>query len=323
MDSGTTTMNDNTSDQHSRKNNTLVGLIAIALWSTSVAIIRSTSEQIGPFLAAACVYIIAGILLIAYDYFISHKALNLSGARTHHIVIAGFLFALYVLCLYTSISLALDRTQVLEIALVNYLWPTLTLALSTIIQKNRSSWVLVIGVLLATYGVFLSINHQVSDAWFVNLDNFYTNPAPYGIALLGAASWALYSNLNRKWFNNIINSGVAIFMIASGVLLFALSFVSEHAVSWSTILAVEILYLSISIALAYAFWDLGTRKGSLVVIASASYVIPFFSTLVSSVYLDVIAGPRLWISCALITIGAFICRYAIREEGPRAPYNVE
>jgi hypothetical protein len=38
------------------------GLAAIVLWSTTIAVARSLSEQTSPLTAGACVYLIGGVL---------------------------------------------------------------------------------------------------------------------------------------------------------------------------------------------------------------------------------------------------------------------
>ena len=45
---------------------TLYGFIAILLWSSTIALVRSISERIGPLTAGAAVYIIGGIISICY-----------------------------------------------------------------------------------------------------------------------------------------------------------------------------------------------------------------------------------------------------------------
>ena len=43
---------------------TLIGLIAIVLWSTMVGLIRGVSEGLGPVGGAAAIYSLSGLLLI-------------------------------------------------------------------------------------------------------------------------------------------------------------------------------------------------------------------------------------------------------------------
>ncbi|HDI5926569.1 TPA: EamA family transporter, partial [Escherichia coli] len=47
-----------------RQKATLIGLIAIVLWSTMVGLIRGVSEGLGPVGGAAAIYSLSGLLLI-------------------------------------------------------------------------------------------------------------------------------------------------------------------------------------------------------------------------------------------------------------------
>jgi drug/metabolite transporter (DMT)-like permease len=68
----------------------------------------------------------------------------------------------------------------------------------------------------------------------------------------------------------------------------------------------EIAFLALATALAYVFWDIAMRDGDVVLVASCSYLTPFFSTVVSCVYLSVWPGPSLWVGCLLIIVGSFL-----------------
>jgi drug/metabolite transporter (DMT)-like permease len=76
----------------------------------------------------------------------------------------------------------------------------------------------------------------------------------------------------------------------------------------------ELLFIAIVPALlGYVFWDKAMRRGNVVLLASFSYLIPFPSTVVSCLYLSVPAGPSLWVACALVIGGAFMCRCSISD----------
>ena len=76
----------------------------------------------------------------------------------------GSLFVLYMLALYLALGLAAGRRQVLEIGLMNYLWPAFTLLLAPVVLKKKAGLILIPGTLLALAGVFLVLTsgHSVS-----------------------------------------------------------------------------------------------------------------------------------------------------------------
>jgi len=66
--------------------------------------------------------------------------------------------------------------------------------------------------------------------------------------------------------------------------------------------------------LAYILWDLAMRKGDIVFVAACSYFTPFFSTLLSCIYLQVSAGLTLWLGCGLIVAGSLLSWASVSEK---------
>ena len=55
------------------------------------------------------------------------------------------------------------------------------------------------------------------------------------------------------------------------------------------------------------------RRGDIVLVAAASLFTPLLSTLVSTLYLGVRPEPRIWLGCAMIIVGAILCKSQVRE----------
>ena len=68
-------------------------------------------------------------------------------------------------------------------------------------------------------------------------------------------------------------------------------FLPEQGV-WGIGVAAEVAFLALATALAYVFWDIAMQEGDVVLVASCSYLTPFFSTGVSCMYLRVVAKPQ-------------------------------
>jgi drug/metabolite transporter (DMT)-like permease len=103
------------------------GAVAVLLWSTTVAIARSLSEQLGPVTAAATVYSISGIIAVAALLCGNRSGRRIVRLPARYLVGCGALFVGYMLLLFLAIGWAGKRQQVLELGLLNYLWPILTL----------------------------------------------------------------------------------------------------------------------------------------------------------------------------------------------------
>ena len=182
-----------------RVSGTLAGLAAILLWSATIALARSVSESLGPLTAAAVVYLVAGAASLgrfACRPRLFRQVMRLPG---RYLLGCGTLFAVYMIALFLAVGLAEDRSQVLEVGLVNYLWPALTILLSVAILGKTAGLLLVPGTLLALAGVVLVMTQRASVSWQSLSANVASNPAAYALALAAACSWALYSNLTRRW----------------------------------------------------------------------------------------------------------------------------
>ena len=287
-----------------------MGLVAIVLWSSSVAFIRTLSEQMGPFSTIAFSYLFAGGVAVAATASTPGGLHRLGRQPPRYLWGCGALFVTYTACFCLSVGLAADRSQVLEVGLVNYLWPSLTLLLSLPIQGHRARWPLVPGMVAASAGVVIATAQAGGLSLAGLLANARANAVPYGLALTGAVAWALYSNLARRWGGPA--SGAPLFLVASGLAVLPLRFVFGETTSWSPRLAGEFLYMSLIVTVAaYVFWDRAMRKGNMVLVAAFSYFTPLLSTVVTALYLAVVPGPWIWIACALVVAGAAICQLSI------------
>ncbi len=297
--------------QPSRPRCTAFGFTAIVLWSTTVAFARSVSEAVGLLTSASLIYLIGGALALG------HQALRggLSGMRSlgaRYLLGCGGLFVVYIVSLYLGLGLAVDRSQVLEIGLLNYLWPMLTLIFSVPILKTRASWWLLPGGLLGTAGIFLTLTQNQPFSWASFASNVANHTAPYLLGLTAGVSWALYNNLSRRWGTG--DSGaVPAFMLATGALLAIARLFRPEQSTWDLQAAGELLFLAVAPNLAYVLWEQAMRKGDIIFVAAASYFTPYLATSIAIVYLGADAGPKLWAGCALIIAGAVVCKLSVRE----------
>lgn len=289
------------------------GLAAIVLWSTTIAVARSLSERLGPFTAGACVYLAGGLLCL----------LPLSWRRTsrrqflqlspRYVFGCGFLFVLYTVLIYLAIGSASDRQQVLEIGLVNYLWPAATILLSLLLLNKRARWLLAPGTALALAGEFLVITQGTHVSWRSFAGHLQDNPTAYAFAFVAALAWAFYSTLTRRWSQPGTGGAVALFLPATGLTLLILRFFSAESSVWTVRAAGEVMALAAFTTLAYALWDAAMRKGDLLLVTACSYFTPLLSTLVSCVYLNVTPGWRLWAGCVVLVIGSLLTWVSISD----------
>jgi drug/metabolite transporter (DMT)-like permease len=282
------------------------GLAAIVLWSTTFGVARSLSERIGPLTAGACVYLLGGVLHLLWLARQGTPARLIRGLPQRYVWGCGFLFVFYTVVMYIAIGSAADRRQVLEIGLINYLWPAATIGLSLMVLHKRAGLLLVPGTVLALAGEFLAITQGEQVSWSSFRGHVQTNPTAYACALAGALSWALYSTLARRWSKPGSGGAVALFLPATGLALLALRLVSTESSAWSGRAVTEAIVLAVGTVLGYGLWDLAMRKGNLLFVAACSYFTPLLSTFFSCLYLRVTPGWRLWIGCLLLVGGSLL-----------------
>ena len=227
------------------------------------------------------------------------------------------MFVLYTVLLYLAVGTAVDRAQVLEIGVVNYLWPALTILFSVpLLHKRAGPWLL-IGSAMAVLGVVLVMSQGASLSWAIFGKHLRRNPLPYLLAFGAAVAWALYSNLTRRWSPTSGTGAAGWFIAATEVVLLAGRQLFTQTTTWNHRALVECVVLGSVTALAYILWDKAMRRGDLLLVAACSYLTPLLSTAVSCAYLHVAVTPCLWIGCAVLVTGSFLSWRSVGL-GPRA-----
>jgi drug/metabolite transporter (DMT)-like permease len=296
--------------------NTLYGLLAILLWSTTVALIRSLAERIGPLTAASSIYLLGGALSLARIGCSGLLKHQIRGLPRSYLLGCGALFALYMFSIYLGIGLASSRLQALEIGLLNYLWPALILVFSVFLLDKRAHLLLVPGTLVSMLGVFLVLTQGTSISWSSFWRNVASNLPAYALGLTAGVSWALYSTLARRWAGPQSGGGIPFFMMATGLLLLGLRLFHQEQSQWSSRAVSEMLFMSVATLAAYASWDRAMRKGDVVLLGACSYFIPLLSTLVSCLYLEIAPELNLWLGCGAIILGSLISWASVSDRTP-------
>jgi drug/metabolite transporter (DMT)-like permease len=298
---------------------TILGLCAIVMWSTTIAFSRRIIEHIGPVTTGAAIHLTGGAVLIVGMLAKKGSLREIRQLPARYVWGCGTLFVACCATLLLAVGAASDRSEVLEVALVNYLWPALTLLLSLVVLSKKARWWLIPGTLLALGGVFLVVTHAMWGEWSAMGANIVENPIAYLFALAAAVTWALYSNLARRWAGNRAAGGiVSLFFFATGVVLLVIRLFHSEESAWKPRVVVDLLVLAVILAVAYLFWDIAMRRGNMVLCAAGSYLTPLLSTIVSCLYLHVMPGIGLWIGCVLLVVGSFVSWRSI-DEGTATP----
>lgn len=295
---------------------TVLGILAILFWGSNIAFSRSLTEQLGTLTAATWTFAVGGGAAMIHLLFQRDGLAKTLRLPRRYILGCGAVFVPYMVCLYLAIGLATSREQVIEIGIINYLWPSLTLALAVPMLRRRAHLLLLVpGIALAFGGIVLIMAGGNSVSWQGFLEHLGANAAPYALALVAAVLWALYSNLIRRWAADAEGWVIPLFLLASALAVFPLRMMVAETTHWTPRAALELLYMGLFPTwLGYAFWDVAMRRGNIILVVTLSYFIPVLSTAISGLYLRVHLGLTLWLACAMIVAGAFVCKWALPGE---------
>ncbi len=297
---------------------TVLGILALLLWSSTIAFTRSLTERLGTGTAAAAIFLISGGIGCAY-LVVTRQIGAVRRLPRAYLVGCGALFVLYMVCIYSAVGSAASRLHVIGAGIINYLWPGLTLAFSVPILKKKARLWLLPGAVAAFAGAALAVAHGGAFSWTAFAADLTSGSASYVWALGAALSWALYSNLSRRWAGEAEGTAVPVFLLASGIVWAALRCLRPEQAHWTPRAAAELLYMATLPTLAaYSFWEAAMRKGNVVFVASLSYSTPLLSTAISCIYLRVAPGAMLWVACLLVIGGAIVCRLSV-SDGPPLP----
>lgn len=113
-----------------------------------VGLIRGVSEGLGPVGGAAAIYSLSGLLLIFTVGFPRIRQIPKG-----YLLAGSLLFVSYEICLALSLGYAATHHQAIEVGMVNYLWPSLTILFAILFNGQKTNWLIVPGLLLALVGV--------------------------------------------------------------------------------------------------------------------------------------------------------------------------
>ncbi len=172
---------------------TLIGFSAILQWSSIVGLLKKISFSIGPDLAVLFMYTLSAIILL-----LLFKIPNLKLVPRQFLIYATLLFVIYELCFSYAIALAQTAQQAIEISLVNYLWPSLTIAALILFKELKFNFFVIIGLAISLGGIILIQTVNGSFNWSTVFTNIQSNPLSYFLAFMGASLWSLYCVITRK-----------------------------------------------------------------------------------------------------------------------------
>ena len=291
---------------------TLIGLVAVFLWSAVVGLIRSVSDRLGATGGAALMYSVASVFLL-----VSVGFPRLRGFPRRYLVWGSALFTAYELCLSLSIGYAHTSRQAIEVGMVNYLWPTFTIVAAIVFNRQKASALIVPGFALSIAGIGRVLGgaqgFDLPGMWA----NVQDNPLSYGLAFAGAVIWAAYCTVTARIAGG--RNGVTLFFMLTALALWA-KYLGQGggALAFSPAAVVYLVLAAGAMGFGYAAWNVGILHGNVTVLAGASYFIPVFSAALSMLMLRTPLSLAFWQGAAMVCAGAILCWLATRAPEKKA-----
>ncbi|AYO56298.1 aromatic amino acid DMT transporter YddG [Acinetobacter wuhouensis] len=284
---------------------TLIGFSAILQWSSIVGLLKKISFSIGADLAVMLMYTLSTIILLVF-----FKIPDLKLISKKYLIFSTLLFVVYELCFSYAIALAQTAQQAIEVSLVNYLWPSLTVVMLILFKEIKFNIFVIIGLMISLSGIVVIQTGQGDLSWGNILSNVQANPISYILAFLGASLWALYCVVTKKYSDG--HNPISFYFIAISLLLWV-KYLLSHELSLNALPDFDLITLtymaivSLAVALGYAAWNIGIIKGNITILVTLSYFSPVISTVISMFILQTTLSTEFWYGVILVTMGSFVC----------------
>lgn len=291
---------------------TLIGLLAILLWSSIVGLIRSVSESFGATGGAALIYTVGSMLLVFTVGFP-----RLSAFPRRYLFWGSLLFVSYELCLSLSLGYAHNGRQAIEVGMVNYLWPTFTVIAAILFNGQKANLLIFPGIIISILGIGWVLGGERGFDLPVMIENVKDNPLSYGLAFSGAVIWAAYCIVTARMAAG--KNGVTLFFMLTALALW-IKYLSGGggAMEFSTHALIMLALAGGAMAFGYAAWNVGILHGNVTILAGASYFTPVLSAALAALVLHAPLSLSFWKGAGMVCAGSILCWLSTRARQPRA-----
>lgn len=296
-------------DSTSSARATWMAIGAIVLWCWSGVCFAKGARAIGAMPYLTLMTAVGVMTVAALQVWRRRPLLDLVRLPVRVMVAGFFGVALYTVILAEAIGMASDA-EVGLVALMNYLWPIWIVLIGLALLDERPRRLpVIVGALLGFAGVAIAKGPSL-----------FTSPPssllPHAMALTGGFLWALYSVLLRRWRVPAEQGGTAFhFAICSLMAAVIASWRGEW--SGATLTPSVVFWILLGgvgpVGLAYHWWEIGVKRGSVHLIATLAYFIPIVSTALMCLFFRETLSAWLVAAAILITAGASLAKRATTE----------
>ena len=284
-------------------------MIAVVFWSFGASLVYLGAQESGtwPFVALASLTA-GGLLMIARRvlYGELRSALRLPWRLW---LITLFCFVIYGVVWPWALANSTSR-QVFGVSLINYLWPVLTVLFSVwLVPGVRLTGRIILAVLLVLAGLAAANLHdlqQLHASAFQAGAKWGHGFLPYGLALIAAITWGVYSAFLarwRDWAKHYVTSPIGFLLVGAigCAIIGSTRRTVPHFSSFGSLTTV--LYGAGPLAVGYLCWEIALARGRVQTLSLLAAGTPVLSTAFLCVFLRKMPGPELVLAAALVSAG--------------------
>ncbi|WP_111893247.1 aromatic amino acid DMT transporter YddG [Acinetobacter sp. MB5] len=284
---------------------TLVGISALLLWSTLVALLRISTQKFGPIFTVTYVYTLSAIIL-----YLSYGLPDFKKISKKFLFISSLLFVIFELCFAFSITLSNSSEKSIEMNIIFSIWPTLIILMMTFLKEEKVNFLTIIGILVSFSGIVLINYHKNLN--FV--DNFHKSPVSYVLIFIASILWAIYCIYTKKHSNG--TNAISLYFILTAIALWILTLSTQgfHLPTVESFMSYTVIGINaVFFAMGYLAWNTGIIKGNMPVLIMLSYFSPILSSGFSTIVLHSSLSSNFWYGALTVTFGSLICWLSIRK----------
>jgi drug/metabolite transporter (DMT)-like permease len=270
----------------------LCGIAAIVIWSATPLMLVLTGTM-PPFLVGAVSYLVSFVLMIAWWQYKREKI-----KAKFDMPAKAYALGMYGVFLYNMMYIyAIKQGPLLEVSLLNYLWPALLLIFSSLLEKTRPDNFALTGILCCFVGSYFVFASRGAIS-------FSGGHVMMLVGLLCGFIWATYSTLLR--YIRIKSDQIAVFFLPTGLIMLGQHLAFERPAWPATMLGWSMLTAYVLSRVAFFLWNYAMKHGSMRLMGSLSYFLPLFATLVLAMGGFAYYNASLAIGAVLIISGCIV-----------------
>jgi drug/metabolite transporter (DMT)-like permease len=268
------------------------GMTAITIWFATPLMLALTGTM-PPFLIGAFAYLVAFAMTIIWWLYKRERI-----APKFNMPPKAYALGIFGICLYNMLYIyAIKRGPLLEVNLLNYLWPAFLLIFGSLLEKTRPDNLAIAGIICCFVGSYFVFSSKGAVS-------FSGDHTMMMIGLLCGVIWAGYSSLLR--YIRIKSDQTAVFFLITGVVMLALHLAFEPTIWPVTTFGWFMLTAYAFSRIAFFLWNFAMKHGSTRLMGSLSYFIPLFATITLTLGGFASYNVSLTIGAALIITGCIV-----------------